>query len=431
MRTSIPVAVAALLWLASCGKQLNPEYCASFGKTDPDCQNGGLVVVDAAPRCSTDMQCMSLDPARPACDLDSNTCVECWTDAHSQRCTGATPVCGTDDQCHTCLPPNKGCSTGQTCVEGEGCVDPVSDILYASPGVAPGHACTQTDHCSLSDAVTKLNAGPAHAIQIDDGDYPSGPYTITAAGTVAVFSSSGNADGVKITLGPGGTGSVVTIATTGTVNIQHVSIHDGTVDGITCTHGTIAAHDLRLYNNGGAGLASSGCMVALDRSDVHDNQSIGLSLDGSAIQITNNFIRNNGALDATGGNGGSNVGGVGLTGGTSGKIKFNTIAFNNSKRHGVGGLACQQAGPVNATANIVAGNFDLQYRQGACTVAPIYALSTTGVFVSTTDLHLAPTAPKPALRDNPAADCNDVPEDYDGDMRPNPGGYCDLGADEL
>lgn len=418
MRTSIAVAVAVAA-LAGCGKQLNPEYCAQFGSNDPDCQNGGLVVIDAPPPCMQDMDCK--DPTRPACDTTQHECVQCWTSAHAQACMAPTPVCGSDDQCHGCIVgTNDGCVSGQICLPSGTCADPTSDILYVSMSAPAGAPCTMAAKCRMADAVTKLDMGMGHAVEIDDGNYTDGPYMLTPTGSVVIFSSSGTPTSVTFT---SASGSVFTVQTaTGTISLQHLSIINSQGDGITCNQGTVVPHDVQIYGNQLSGIYSTGCTVVLDRSRIHDNKVVGLDLgDSPSIWVRNNLIYNNGS-------GGSRDGGVTIHGATTGKLKFNTITGNHSKSgNGVGGLYCH-AGLVNATSNIVTGNQNAQIDvdPGTCQTSPIYDLGPAGVFG--TDYHLAAHPPS-GIVDNPSSDCSDVPDDFDGDMRPNHT-YCDLGADE-
>lgn len=417
MRTSMWIAVAIAAALASCGKQLNPEYCAQY-PNDPDCQNAGITAIDAQPPCTTDNDCV-MTPDRPACDTTAHQCVQCF-DTHIQACTAlGLNVCGPDDVCYGCLPPAMGCTAGQVCVTGGTCEDQ-SDILYVAPG-GQGD-CTAGSKCDLGIAIGKVNAGTGHAVQIDDGDYPGGPYTITGTGTIVLFPTNGASGLVTISAA---TGSVFTITTPGTVKLQYLTIRNAPADGITCTQGTVEPHVVVLSGNGGAGLKSTSCAVTLDASKIHDNKTIGLDLANTIMDIKNNFIYANGSSN-------SPIGGVSLHGMTQGTLKFDSIAYNHAKNgaKNIGGLSCKQMGTVDTTSDIIAGNDSTQIT-AECKTAPGYVNnSASGVFKATDDLHLDPGAPKPMIIDNPASNCSDTAHDIDGDKRPHPV-YCDLGADEL
>ena len=418
MRTSIFVAVAIAAALAGCGKELNPEYCAKY-PNDPDCQNAGIISVDAPAPCMTDSDC-AMTADRPVCDTTARKCVPCFgTDLLG--CGAADKVCGPDDVCYGCLPPAMGCASGQICVTGGTCED-VGNILYVAPG-GQGD-CSATSKCDLGIAIGKVNTGMGQAIQIDDGDYPGGPYTITGSGTatIVLFPTMGQNAMVRI---GAAAGSVLTVSTMGVVQLSYLSLVNAMGDGITCTKGTVVPHGVVLTGNQGAGLKSNGCTVTLDASKIHDNHAVGLDLENSTIEIKNNFIYANGNTNGT-------VGGVFLHGSTHGVLKFDSIAYNRAKNgsKNYGGMSCAQNGTVDTTSDIIAGNDNTEVTS-TCKTAPGYVNdSANGVFKALDDLHLDPGAPRPAIIDNPASNCSDTAHDIDGDKRPNPV-YCDLGADEL
>src|SRR5690348_14112684 len=70
MRTLVWIAASAAL-AASCGKQLNPVYCAAH-PTDIDCENAGMVTIDAPAPCTSNAMC-----ATGVCDTKIGQCVEC------------------------------------------------------------------------------------------------------------------------------------------------------------------------------------------------------------------------------------------------------------------------------------------------------------------------------------------------------------------
>src|SRR5215475_10151737 len=75
---AILAAMRSLIWIAasavaaaSCGKKLNPEYCATH-PMDVDCANTGMVTIDAPKPCSAANPCTT-----GVCDTNIGQCVEC------------------------------------------------------------------------------------------------------------------------------------------------------------------------------------------------------------------------------------------------------------------------------------------------------------------------------------------------------------------
>lgn len=411
MRVVLVFALFALL--AGCGRQLNPAYCEA-NPQDVDCRNAGLVRIDAPAPCSSNAMCTMNDPDHRECDLQAGLCVECYMD--DTYCVGRGLLrCGSDDQCHGCI-TNNDCSGG-ICLPNGSCLSS-SNILYVSSG-GGATTCSEAAKCSLAQAITLVNAsgGAMLAVEIDDGTYTDGPYTISGLSNAVLFATSGNPDGVIIQNG-------FTVSTQGKVEFDHLSITNSANDAITCSASTVVPHHVKLFNNTGAGVAATTCTVTLDRSEIYGN-AIGLDLANSTIAVRNNFIHANGSGSARGDTG------VYLHGTTSGKLKFNTVAFNLAKNGSgnYGGIDCSQSGTVDATSCIATGNSGGQ-NTGNCGFTPIFNGPSGGVFVSTSDLHLKPNAPTPQIINNPASDCSDTPDDIDADLRPQ-ATYCDLGADEF
>lgn len=402
-----------LCLLAGCGKQLNPAYCKA-NPQDTDCRNAGLVGIDAPAPCSDNTACAMNDPDHRECDLQAGLCVECYMDDTTCVSRGLLR-CGSDDLCHGCLTDND-CGTGK-CLPNGSCLSG-SNILYVSSS-GSGTACTEAAKCLLAQAIALVNSsnGAMLAVEIDDGTYNDGPYTISGLSNAVLFATSGNPDGVIIQNG-------FTVTTQGKVEFDHVSITNAANDGITCMASTVVPHHVKIFNNTGAGVHATTCTVTIDRSEIYGN-AIGLDLDSSAIAVRNNWIFSNGSGGARGDTG------VRLAGTTNGKLKFNTVAFNAAKNGAgnFGGIDCGQSGTVDASSCIATGNSGGQ-NTGNCSFTPIYNAGSAGVFVSNTDLHLRLNAPTPQIINNSASDCSDTPDDIDGDLRPQ-AMYCDLGADEF
>src|SRR5205807_6915199 len=103
---------------------------------------------------------------------------------------------------------------------------------------------------------------------------------------------------------------------------------------------------------GGPALNTSGCTLTMTHSRLTTSRGGGLVADDSTLtMVYNNFIQENGDTGAA-------TGGISLTGSTTGDLRFNTIAFNQTKTGGgnVSGLRCSTTGDVTFAFNIVAGN---------------------------------------------------------------------------
>jgi hypothetical protein len=96
---------------------------------DLQCQTKNTAIA----ACRSDGQCVqctattvstSCIGTTPACDLTTNTCVQCITSAN---CAGATPICGTNEKCQACAtdpdctglndPARVACAAGGACVQ--------------------------------------------------------------------------------------------------------------------------------------------------------------------------------------------------------------------------------------------------------------------------------------------------------------------------
>jgi len=153
MRTLVWIAASAAL-AASCGKQLNPVYCAAH-PTDMDCENAGMVTIDAPAPCTANAMC-----ATGVCDTKIGQCVECTLAMNV--CTGATPVCDVDDHCHACTATDATHCTGAgaVCLPDDTCAT-ADSFFYASP-TGTGTMCSSAMPCDLATAVGKLDA--AHRV---------------------------------------------------------------------------------------------------------------------------------------------------------------------------------------------------------------------------------------------------------------------------
>jgi hypothetical protein len=118
---------------------------------DPQCQGKDTTL----PACRADGQCVQCNAATaatsctgttPACDVATNTCVECTSAAN---CAGVTPICGTNEKC-------KVCAGDADCA---GLNDPAHAACAAASGACVQCTGTNSTKCAGATAVcnTTLN----------------------------------------------------------------------------------------------------------------------------------------------------------------------------------------------------------------------------------------------------------------------------------
>jgi hypothetical protein len=409
MRPLIWIA-ASVLAAASCGKQLNPEYCATH-PTDVDCENTGMVTIDAPKPCMMNSDCPT-----GVCDTKIGQCVECTV--AMPMCSGATPVCDVDDHCHACTATDATHCTGAgaVCLPDDTCAS-ADSFWYARPN-GTGTMCSMAMPCDLATAVGKLD--PTHrviSLEKTTGPHYTGGLTI-AANAVIFGDASRGVTGPADAIIDGS----LSVATAITVAIDNASVTGSPGAGIQCAAGTLTFHYSNSYNNVGAGiLTSNACTLNVDRSAIYSNQGGGLLADASTVHVANAFIYGNG-----------NPGGapaVRLSGGTSGSFNYSSIAYNLIKKN-TDAFSCQGSATVAfdiITGNTTSGNGSQFSSNGCSTNQDLIGADPTTVFTSPTDLHLK--SGSPAIDAIPTTEC--IQNDIDGDARPKPAmGQCDQGADE-
>src|SRR6478672_10600696 len=140
-----------MLLAVGCGKQLNPEYCATH-PDDTDCYGAGLSTVDAPVGCEVTHVCDN-EPINKVCEVDTGNCVQCIPDVNVTACTGNTSVCGDDRLCHGCL-VDTNCTASNVCLPSGDCAN-MDDILYVSP--QGGGNCAKATPCKLAEAVGMIS----------------------------------------------------------------------------------------------------------------------------------------------------------------------------------------------------------------------------------------------------------------------------------
>jgi hypothetical protein len=419
-------ALGAVVLAAACGKQLNPAFCDDH-PDDIDCRNSGTVAIDAPMgECTASSMCAG-NPNGNVCDVASQSCVQCILGVDATHCTGMTPQCGEDNQCHGCT-LDAHCTASSVCLPSGMCADEAT-VLYARPN-GTGN-CTQAGPCTFTTAIAMVTQ-TRHIIKLTANNgtvYKEPPLTfdVPAIGIQVL--------GYSATYEPNAGGDAITVSD-GNVDFVGLTIQRAVQggDGIACSGATLGIHKAALLTHSGYGLSSNGCNVTVDRTRFEGNPSGAMTLTAGKLEIRNNILDKNGTDTLDKGN-------IFITN-SSGRVAFNTIVLNLSRNGGgrVGGIDCTPAAgqTMLITRNIISDNGGGTTFGGTCTTGTTnYTGKVTDIkFANLTDFKLTAMSPTTILRDDPEAgpDCLLVVEppkyidDFEGQTRP--AGFCDRGADE-
>jgi hypothetical protein len=436
MRAS--VWLAGIMTLASCGKQLNPEYCL-HNNTDSDCYDAGLVFLDAAPPCTDNSMCPGA-----ICDVSRGECVQCTATEHS-ACGASTPYCTNADTCVGCLTDSQ--CTSNLCVQATGTCASLDRILYVTPnGPSTGtNICRSTGApCNLTTALTVARTdptSPGDIIHMEGGTYAEGPLTLDIANLTIIV-----ATGQAATITDGGANGPILNVTAGPVEIDDVTLDTAKGDdALKCTNATMTLNHVTLSNNPHDGVHATGCTVTIVRSTFSNNHESAMYFDDTNITVWNNFVHDNGNSNLTDGV-------ISLQGHTGGSIRFNTLAFNHAhaKQNKFdldfsAGVQCQNDHGTTDRDGLFIDNSPLSFATDfhfACgnnfNNENWVGTASDVNFAGAMDLHLTAETPdqrfgqndsKPAIRDNANTNGNGISVDIDGDPR-QLNGACDYGADE-
>lgn len=428
----------AAIWLglvltASCGRQLNLEYCAAHAE-DPDCLVEGYKAIDAAPPCMQNNDCTK-DPTKHVCDVAAGACVECTENA---TCPTDKHVCNSGDVCVQCA-ADEDCAS-HVCIAANGTCADASTILHASPTGASSGDCTMIT-CALEVAVTQADANH-HIIELDGGTYHlNQTLELAVEGLHFIPSHMG---GLPILTA--GSGTVLHV--TKSVELDSVEIV-GTNDDIIVCEGSggkanLVLEQISLHGSSRDGLNAKNCNITIEKSRLFGCQESVVWIDDGTVTMRNNFIFGNGQNTYQ-------YAAVVFRGDTSGTLLFNTFGYNvgYDQTFGFGhnqqhiqypaGLDCDQDNGANvvATGNLFSENTPLSVRYTRCTgnysSDNLIAPNTDAQFKAPPgDLHLTMNTAAGAMkvRDNGSTDCSGDGVDIDNEARPQ-NGACDYGADEF
>jgi hypothetical protein len=417
------------LALAGLCTACNPRYCE--GNPGNNCLNEWDAATDGVSRCTSNDQCAA---PTPVCDVaGTQTCVECTPD-QADACTGTTPVCGGDHTCGPCT-EHAQCAASNACLPDGSCAD-AGQVAYVDPAGTDNNACTKDMPCTkvakalaTNRPYVKFHGTTNEAVTVNGGR----SVTFLADEGAALTRSSGS-------------GAIVTVSDDGTeLMVYDLAIQNApnTASGIGVVIPTasgapsVALVRVKVSNNPGGGISSSGGTLTVSQSTISGNQGGGISVTGAGAMflITNNFIYRNGN-NSTAGFGGVDIG---VTSPGASRLEFNTIVDNQATSGplNAGGVRCSAtsfAAPNNIIARNLVGASTMDSNAqtlGACT----YPTSTVASSVSGLafarpdampyDYHLM--SGSSAI--DQATTGSTVDKDFDGDARPK-GAQKDIGADE-
>jgi hypothetical protein len=447
----------------------SPNYCP--GWRNNNCLN------DPPGTCRSDQDCTG-DQA--VCDVAGTMmCVQCTADK-AGACTGATPVCGADHVCRGCS-AHAECAGSDVCLPGGRCAA-ANEVAYVQAGGTGAQPCARGAPCGrLQEGVTAVNASRPYIKVMGTGTLADTMTTTIDGKAVTILADPGakldrTGDGVilevrntgadvriydlEITGASGGAGDVgISIAAGGTprLTLTRVKITNNIGGGVISSGGIVTVAQSTVSGNQGGGITASGGTLTVGQSTVSGNQGGGITATGGTLTVGQSTVSGNqgGGITATGGttfditncfifrNGNSTtatVGGASLAGTGGSVFEFNTIVDNQIGNSGVlaGGVFCDTAGFV-AGNNIIARNFvnnDANLvnsnTSGLCT----YPTSAISPSVSGLNFVSPDNAPHNyrIMRGSIAIDQATTPStlsvDVDGDPRPQ-GAARDQGADEV
>jgi hypothetical protein len=262
--------------------------CASRDGTQPICGPAGACVQCVS---ATSSDC-NTDPAKPICDLKSNSCVACTTDA----------------DCVT-----KGVGPGICMSQQDGRCVADSEVIYventascALDALTTGAGSAATPFCEPQNAMDAVT--PSRSVLLISGSVAGLQWN--PVGVAAAVSLIGRASAAIV----GGLQAGISISGTEAIYARDITIRTGEKEGVT---------------------AGSGSMLQLESVTIDSNLGGGILLDGAAFDIRNSTISNNGpSADLSWG--GIRVQSLPASGSTA--IQLTTIQGNKAP-----GLSCAAA----------------------------------------------------------------------------------------
>ena len=350
------------------------QVCVLEGAATFTCaaSDGGLPDGDAsevAPECTTSSQC----PAeKPICDMQTCRACDSARPGDTTACASrdsARPFCGPGGACVECVSPTSADCTANTAkpicdVASNTCVGCTTDAQCAAKGVGPGICMSHQDGRCASDGevIYVENKGGCASSSITPmagsaGAPFCGPQlaldALTSLRRVIVISGAV----------AGAAWSPVSGATPVTLIGRSAVIAPGTAIGLRITGAAeVYVRDLTVRNSEQVGIiAEGGAILHLEHVTVDSNRGGGIMLDGSAFDIRASTITGNGPGQAAGG---VVWGGIRVQApGTPASLMLVTASNNQSA-----GVSCSD--PIDGVGVLATGNAGGVQVTSACSISP-------------------------------------------------------------
>jgi hypothetical protein len=287
--------------------------CAARDSARPFCGPGGTCVECVSP---TSADCTA-NPAKPICDLASNTCAACASDAQCAA-KGVGP--------RVCMSHQDGrCASDSEVIYVEnkgGC---------ASSAITPMAGTAGTPFCGPQIAVDALT--PARRLLLVSGPVAGFQWNAAGASPISLIGRA------------------------------NAAIVGGLQAGISISGaGELYARDIIIRRSDAAGIAAqSGAVVRLDHVTVDSNGGGGILIDGAAFDVRNTTITSNGP----GQSGATTWGGMLATNVlASGPANLELVTFRSNNPVG---LSC--SAPVSGTGVLATDNTSINIAT-ACGITP-------------------------------------------------------------
>ena len=262
--------------LASCKEHNNDNCDGTQGMADPaNCPP------DSPTGCTMDNEC-----GGRICDTAAHECVECLS-TRDEACTGTTPVCGDDRMCTACTTHTE-CTASLACLPDGSCAADNS-VAYVDASGTSNSSCTRATPCnSVTSALGTDRPYIKITGTIDEAVTISGTRVVTFLGGV----------GAKLTRT--NNGQLVRVEDTANVAFYDLEISGalGTNVGLSISVGstpTVSLTRVKISNNAGGGISSSGGTLTVSQSTLSNNAGGGISVMNGTFAIVGNVFFNNGS----------------------------------------------------------------------------------------------------------------------------------------
>jgi hypothetical protein len=313
------------VWLAVGCKTPNPLDCSDGNCTDPaapycdvdgsigggpmntcipiDCEPGEVVKCDGmdALVCNDSGNNLETNQCQFGCS-EAEGCVQCFDDGD---CGNPTPVCElASNQCRSCSTDAECaslvCRTDGTCV-------PPDDVAFASPAGIDTDTCTKETPCTLARALTAASANVGRStVRLLPGAYPNA-HTVTGGGAIAMVGDAQTVLAASFTVQNGASvtvrgvtfdGQAGTISCGSTVTNSALVFERVTVKNVGLTVGKCTAiiRDSRFEWRSGSGLVFMGGTLEVESSRFTGltlpATYIALNPDSSTLKVLNSHFTN-------------------------------------------------------------------------------------------------------------------------------------------